>query len=92
MSWVLDNIHVPKWLGTPFYVKTDNKVHECDLKDELIETHVDLKAKALFKSKRLSECWSNIDTATKYTKLRSAAEPFFLAFPTSYMVENRGTD
>ena len=55
--------------------------------DERIEMHVDLKAKALFKSKNLSEYWSNINTATMYPKIRAAVEPFLLAFPTSYMAE-----
>ena len=57
------------------------------LEDELIEMHVELEAKALFKSRNLSEYWSNINTANKYPKLRTAAGPFSLAFPSSYMVE-----
>ena len=49
--------------------------------------HVDLEAKALFKSKNLCEYWNNVNTAAKYPKLRAAAEPFLLQFPTSYMAE-----
>ena len=61
-------------------MKMDNKRYESDLEDDLIEMHVDLKAKALFKSKNLSEYWSNINTATKYRKFSAAAaEPFLLA-------------
>ncbi|XP_023222959.1 SCAN domain-containing protein 3-like [Centruroides sculpturatus] len=33
------------------------------------------------------EFWSNNNIATKYPKLRAEAEPFLLAFPTSYVVE-----
>ena len=62
----LDNIHVPKWLVAPFDVKIYNKVNKSDLEDELIEMHVDLKAKALLKSKNIAKYWSNINTATKY--------------------------
>ena len=83
----LDNFYVREWLVTPFDVKIDNKGYECDLEDELIGMHVDLKVKAFFKSKYLSEYWSNINTASKYTKLKAATELFLLAFPTSYMVE-----
>ena len=77
----------PEWLETPFDMKIDNKGCETDIEDELMEMHVDLKAKELLKSKNLSEYWSNINTATKYSKLRAAAEPFLLTFPTSYIVE-----
>lgn len=83
----LENMHVPDWLVAPFDKKIDNKCDESDLEDELIEMCEDLEAKALFKNNILSEYWSNINTATKYPKLRAAAEPFLLAFPTSYMVE-----
>ena len=41
----VDNMHI-----TPFEVKIDNKGRESDIKDELIEMHVDLEAKELFKS------------------------------------------
>ena len=43
-------MHIPHWLATPFDMKIDNEGHEYDLEDELIEMHVDLKAKALFTS------------------------------------------
>ena len=48
-------MHVPEWLVTPFDMKIDNKGYETDLVDALIEMHVDLKAKTLFKSKNLAE-------------------------------------
>ena len=84
--WDLDNILVPEWIVTSFELKINNKVYESDLEDELIEMHVDLETKALFKSKCLNEYWSNINAATKYPML-TATEPFLLAFPNSYMVE-----
>ena len=84
----LDSMHVPEWLLTPFNMKINNEGYESDLEDDLIEMHVDLKAKVLLKNKDLSEYWSNVSTATKYPKHRAAAEPFLLAFPTSYMVED----
>ena len=65
----------------------DNKDYESDIEDEIIELHVDLEANALFKSKTLSEYWSNINTATKYSKLRTVTEPFLLVFHTSYIAE-----
>ena len=80
-------MHVPEWLVTPFDMKICNKGYESDLEHKLTEMHVDLEANTLFKSKSLSEYWRNINTATKYPKLRTAAQPFLLAFQTSYMVE-----
>ena len=74
----LDNIHVADWLVIVFDMKIDNKSHEFDLEDQLIEMHVDLKAKAMLNSKNVSEYWSNINTATKYTKIRSAVKSFIL--------------
>ena len=60
----LDNMHFPEWLAAAFNVKKDNEGYEFYLEDEVIEMHVDLKAKALFKGKDLSEYWSNVNTAT----------------------------
>ena len=48
-------MYVPEWLVTPFDMKIDNKSYESDLEDEHMEMHVDLEAKALFKSKNLAE-------------------------------------
>ena len=48
-------MHIPEWPVTPFDMKIDHKGHESDLEDELIEMHVDLEAKALFKSKNIAE-------------------------------------
>lgn len=83
----LESMQIPEWLVAPFDMQTDDICNESDLEDELMEMCEDLEAKALFKSKTLGEYWSNINTVTKYPKLRAAAEPFLLAFPTSYMVE-----
>ena len=82
-------MHVPEWLFTPFDMKIGNNGYESDLEDELIEMHVDLEAKSLFKSKNVSEYWSYINTAAKYPKLTSASEPFLPAFPTPYVAEAR---
>ena len=38
-------------------MKIDNKGHESDLEDEIIEMHVDLEAKALLKGKKIAEYW-----------------------------------
>ena len=94
---------VSEWRVTPFDMKIGNKSNESDLEDRLIEMHVDLEAKALFKCENLAEYRSNINTATKYLKFRAAAEPFLHTFPTLCMSEaglshvnaisqNRGTD
>ena len=48
-------MHVAEWLFTPFDMKIGSKGYESDLEDELIVMHVDLEAKALFKSKNLAE-------------------------------------
>ena len=83
----LDNMDVSESLVTPFDMKLDNEGYESAFKDELIEMHVDLKAKALFKSENLSEFCSNINTATKYPVIRAAAKSFLHAFPTLCMAE-----
>ena len=60
--WITDigNLNVPEWSVTPFDMEIDNKGYVSDLENELIEMHVDLKAKTLFKSKGLSEYWSTM--------------------------------
>ena len=68
-------------------MKKDNKGYESDLEDVLIEIHIDLEAKVLFKSKNLSEYWCIINTTTKYLKRIAAAGPLLLALHTLYMVE-----
>ena len=47
-------------------MKIDNIGHEYYLKDELIEMHANVEAKALFRSKNPRDYWSNVNTATKY--------------------------
>ena len=77
-------MHVPEWLVTPFDMKI---YHKCDFEEELNEFLVNLEAKALLKSKNLSEYYGSMKTTSKYPKLRASAEPFILAFQTSFMVE-----
>ena len=48
---------------------------------------VDLEASALFRRKGLREFWINENNVAKYPLLSAVAEPFLLAFPSSYMVE-----
>ena len=60
----LMNIHVPDWLATPYDIQINSKGHKFNIEDELIEMHVDLEAKPLFKGKNLAEYWSNIITVT----------------------------
>ena len=67
-------MHVPEWLVTPYDMKIYNKGHESDLEDGLIKMHVNVGAKALFKSKHLSEYYSNINTVTKYRKVRGQGQ------------------
>ena len=81
------NIHVPDWLATPYDIQINSKGHKFNIEDELIEMHVDLEAKPLFKGKNLAEYWSNIITVTTNPKLRAAVGPLLLAFPSSYMVD-----
>ena len=65
----LDRKHVPQWFVTPLVMKIDNKRHESDSEHELIEMHLVLQPKTLFKSKILCEYWNNINTANMYPKL-----------------------
>ena len=43
----IDNMYVPNWLVTRFYMNIDNKCNEYDLEHELIEMYMDLEAKAV---------------------------------------------
>ena len=46
-------------------MKIDYKGYESHLEDEHIEMYVDLESKVFFEGKKLSEYWSNMNTATK---------------------------
>ena len=46
---------VPARFVTAFDMKIDNKDHEFDLENELIEMHVELEANTLSKSENLAE-------------------------------------
>ncbi|XP_076049445.1 zinc finger BED domain-containing protein 5-like [Oratosquilla oratoria] len=83
----LEKMHIPDWIVTPFDVEIENADLESHLEDELVDMCVDLEAKYLFRSKKLIDYWNNANTTTKYPKLSATAEPFLLAFPSSYMVE-----
>ena len=48
-------MHVIVWLASPSYMKIDNKGYDSDIEDEHIVMHLDLEAKAMFKSKHLTE-------------------------------------
>ena len=83
----LENMTIPEWIITPFDVKFENLSVEPECEYELVELSVDIAAKAVFESRSLSDFWYNVNTREKYPKLGAAAEPFLLAFPSSYMVE-----
>ncbi|KRY13138.1 SCAN domain-containing protein 3 [Trichinella patagoniensis] len=78
---------VPDWIIAPFDIETGNANIEFSLQEEHVEMSADLEAKLLFKHKSLSEFWSNVNITNKYPKLSAAAQPFLLAFPSSYLVE-----
>ena len=48
-------MHVPVWIDGTFDMKIDNKGYESVLEDELIEMHVSLDVKALFRGEALRE-------------------------------------
>jgi len=83
----LENMTIPEWIITPFDVKFEDLSVEPECEYELAELSVDIAAKAVFESRSLSDFWYNVNTRDKYSKLTAAAEPFLLAFPSSYMVE-----
>jgi len=83
----LENMTIPEWIITPFDVKFENLSVEPECEYELAELSVDIAAKAVFESRSLSDFWYNVNTRDKYPKLSAVAEPFLLAFPSSYMVE-----
>ena len=75
------------WIVAPFDLEIENADFESYLEDELIDKCVDLETKSLFRSKSLSDYWSNRNIDNKYPKLSASVESFLLAFPSSYMVE-----
>ncbi|KRX42099.1 SCAN domain-containing protein 3 [Trichinella murrelli] len=83
----LESMTVPDWIIAPFDIETGNANIEFSLQEEHVEMSADLEAKLLFKHKSLSEFWSNVNITNKYPKLSAAAQPFLLAFPSSYLVE-----
>jgi len=83
----LEKMKVPEWILTPFDVEIGNADIDSHLEVEFIDMTVDLEARALFRSKGLREFWINENNVVKYPQLSAIAEPFFLAFPSSYMVE-----
>jgi len=83
----LENMTIPEWIITPFDVKFENLSVEPECEYELAELSVVIAAKAVFESRSLSDFWYNVNARDKYPKLAVAAEPFLLAFPSSYMVE-----
>ena len=82
----MEEMRVPEWIITPFDTNIENGIAP-DLCDELIEMSVDIEAKTLFKNKSMVDYWTNINITNKYHKLCAAAEPFLLAFPSTYLVE-----
>ena len=80
-------MHVPDWIVAPFDLEVVNVEIDSYLEDELVEMCVGLEAKSLFKSKTLSDYWSNGNINSKYPKFSAAIELILLAFPSSYMVE-----
>jgi len=81
----LENIDIPDWIIAPFSTQTDNV--DINIQDELAELLSDLEAKTLNKNLTIHKFWTNINIKEKYVKLYDMAEPFMLAFPSSYMVE-----
>ena len=82
----LKNMTILEWIITPFDVKFEDLSVEPECEYELAELSVDIAAKAMFESRSLSDFWYNVNTRDRYSKLAAAAEPFLLAFPSSYMV------
>ena len=80
----LENMTIPEWIITPFDVKFENLSVKPECEYEIAELSVDIAAKAVFENRSLSDFWYNVNTRDKYPKLAAAAEPFLLAFPSSY--------
>ncbi|XP_003369530.1 putative zinc finger protein [Trichinella spiralis] len=83
----LESMTVPDWIIAPFDIETGNANIEFSLQEEHVEMSADLEAELLFKHKSLSKFWSSVNITNKYPKLSAAAQPFLLAFPSSYQVE-----
>lgn len=81
----LENIDIPDWIIEPFSAQIDNV--DINIQDELAELLSDLEAKTLIKNLTIHKFWTNINIKQKYVKLYEMAQPFMLAFPSSYMVE-----
>ena len=62
-------MHLLDWIVTLFDLEIENVDIESRL-DELADMCVDLEGKSLFRSKNLSDNWSNVNTVTKYSNFR----------------------
>ena len=55
----LEKMHVPDWIVVPFDLEIENADIDSYLEDKFVDMCVDLEAKSLFRSKSLSDYWSN---------------------------------
>lgn len=81
----LENLNVPSWIIQPF--ECDISEVNVSLQEELIEIREDLELKILFQTTGYAKFWNNKDIRKKFPKLKNIAEPMFLTFPSSYLVE-----
>jgi len=80
---------VSDWILTQLDLEIENTDIDSQLQEELIDMTMNLEAKALFRSKSLSDYWywSNENTVAKYPRIYAVIEPFLLAFPNLCMVK-----
>lgn len=79
----LIDLNIPDWVKNPFICKPEEQ--KIDLQEAVIELQCDEEAKLIFENSGLCEMW--LDCSVKYPLLWNEAKLFFIAFPSSYLVE-----
>lgn len=81
----LSDLEIPSWILDPFHIM-DIDV-DWSIEKELIDLRNDFELKPTFKQHAYQEFWLQSTISQKFPALWGKAKHFFIAFPTSYLVE-----
>lgn len=81
------SLEIPSWILDPFEIPSDDVPGSSSLEADLIDLRHDFELKPTFKKQQYRDFWLQQAVTEKYPSLWKAAKLFFIAFPTSYLVE-----
>ena len=79
----LIELNIPDWVKNPFVCKPEEQ--KIELQEDIVELQCDEEAKMVFENSGLCEMW--LHCCVKFPLLWKEAKLFFIAFPSSYLVE-----